>query len=107
MVKTNIQYSHVPCLVSTSQLQRNSGKIISAVAQSTTPYFVVRNNKPEAVILGINEYNELKSTREQWELADSLEAISVYGDEKSKKKLKTLTTSVLELWKNRKKSANS
>lgn len=106
MAKANIQYSHIPCLVSTSQLQRSSGKIISAVAQSTTPYFVVRNNKPEAVILGIDEYNELKSTKEQWELADTLEAISVYKVEKSNNKLKTLTSSVLDLWKNGQKNNN-
>lgn len=97
-VKTR-KYKYVPEIISTSDLQRRSGRIINMVKESTSPYFVVRNNKTEAVILNVNEYERLNKMIEQWEMKDALTAVEDYKKAKGEGKLKRLKGTVYDLWK--------
>ncbi len=58
-----------------SELQRNSKSIVDRVKESATPYYVVRNNKPEMVMVSIDEYENLKKIRREWEEDDVLRII--------------------------------
>ncbi len=99
-------YSLVPELISASDLQRKSGKILRMLKDSTQPYFIVKNNKPTGVIVGINEYEKLKKIQTEWEWADTVEAIK--DTEKSKKegRLIKLKGSFYDLWKTLKEENN-
>jgi prevent-host-death family protein len=93
------KYQFVPELISASQLQRKSGKIIDMVCENLQPYFIVRNNKPTAVLINIEEYEKLKGIQKEWEWRDTVEAIVVAENEKKRGKLKKLKSSVYDLWK--------
>jgi len=69
-------YSLVPELISASDLQRKSGKILRMLKDSTQPYFIVKNNKPTGVIVGIEEYNRLKRIQKEIEMKDVLKIIN-------------------------------
>ncbi|MFH1561782.1 MAG: type II toxin-antitoxin system Phd/YefM family antitoxin [Patescibacteria group bacterium] len=94
------QYQYLPNIISTSGLQRQSGKIIDQVKESSQPYIVVRNNKPQAVILAIDQYEELKRKQEQWEWMDTMEAIASAEKAKKEGKLKEFKGSMFDLWEN-------
>ena len=48
------------CMISVSELGRGqASKVIQAVEEQGNPYIVIKNNKPQAVIISINEYTEL------------------------------------------------
>jgi len=48
------------CMISVSELGRGqASKVIQSVEDEGNPYIVVKNNKPQAVIISINEYTEL------------------------------------------------
>lgn len=56
-------------LISVSDLSRGmASKIIQQVGKNREQYIVVKNNKPEAVILSVDEYTELLEVRENFEL---------------------------------------
>lgn len=92
-------YSLVPELVSASDLQRKSGKILRMLKDSTQPYFIVKNNKPTGVIVGINEYEKLKRIQTAFEWADTVEAIKDTEKAKREGKLIKLEGSFNDLWK--------
>ncbi|KKP37161.1 MAG: Prevent-host-death family protein [Candidatus Roizmanbacteria bacterium GW2011_GWA2_32_13] len=93
-------YSLVPELVSASDLQRKSGKILQMLKDSTQPYFIVKNNKPTGVIVGIEEYNRLKKMQNKMELKEVLKIISDGENELKTNKVKELKSSIHDLWKN-------
>ena len=93
------KYRYVPNIISTSDLQRKSGKVIDQVKESTYPYIVVRNNKPQAVIIGIDQYEELKKKQEEWEWMDTLKAIKSAEKAKKEGKLVELKGSMFDLWR--------
>ena len=92
------KYQYVPNIISTSDLQRKSGKVIDQVKESTQPYIVVRNNKPQAVIIGIDQYEELKKKQEEWEWMDTQKAIKSAEKAKKEGKLIELTDGLLAKW---------
>ena len=92
-------YSLVPELISASDLQRKSGKILRMLKDSTQPYFIVKNNKPTGVIVGINEYEKLKRIQTIYEWADTVEAIKDAEKAKKEGKLIKLEGSFKDLWK--------
>jgi len=92
------KYQYIPNIVSASDLQRKSGKIIDRVKESTHPYIVVRNNKPQAVIIGIDQYEELKKKQREWEWMDTMEAIKDAKKAKKEGKLIELTDGLLARW---------
>ncbi len=58
------------CMISVSELGRGqASKVIQAVEDDGSPYIVVKNNKPQAVIVSINEYTELLRAKD---ILDSL-----------------------------------
>lgn len=93
-------YSLVPELISASDLQRKSGKILRMLKDSTQPYFIVKNNRPTGVIVGIEEYNRLKKMQKEMELKEVLEIISDGENELKTNKVKELKGSIHDLWKN-------
>jgi len=93
------KYQYLPHIVSASDLQRQSGKVIDRVKESTQPYLVVRNNKPQAVILSIGQYEELKRKQKEWEWMDTRKAIKVAEKAEKEGKLIELKGSMFSLWK--------
>lgn len=58
------------CMISVSELGRGqASKVIQAVENAGNPYIVVKNNKPLAVIISINDYIELMRSKD---LLDSM-----------------------------------
>lgn len=56
-------------IISVSDLGRGkASKVIQDVEKNKDQYIVVKNNRPQAVILSIDEYNTLMETREELEL---------------------------------------
>ena len=56
-------------LISVSDLSRGmASKIIQRVGKNKEQYIVVKNNKPEAVILSVDEYTNLLEASENLEL---------------------------------------
>ncbi|UWG97713.1 type II toxin-antitoxin system Phd/YefM family antitoxin [Dehalobacter sp. DCM] len=55
------------CMISVSELGRGqASKVIQAVEDEGNPYIIVKNNKPQAVIISINEYTELMRLRDEY-----------------------------------------
>jgi len=53
------------CMISVSELGRGqASKVIQAVEDEGNPYIIVKNNKPQAVIISIHEYSELMRIRD-------------------------------------------
>ncbi|GAU75419.1 type II toxin-antitoxin system Phd/YefM family antitoxin [Fusibacter sp. 3D3] len=56
-------------IISVSDLGRGkASKVIQDVERNKDQYIVVKNNRPQAVILSVDEYNNLMETREELEL---------------------------------------
>lgn len=56
-------------IISVSDLGRGkASKVIQDVEKNKDQYIVVKNNRPQAVILSVDEYNTLMATREELEL---------------------------------------
>jgi prevent-host-death family protein len=92
-------YEFVPELVNATDLQRKSKDILDHVEEAAVPYFVVRNNKPTAVIIGIDTYEKMKKAQEEWEIQDTLEAIKVAEEERKAGKLEKFEGSWEKIWK--------
>ncbi|ADY54554.1 prevent-host-death family protein [Syntrophobotulus glycolicus DSM 8271] len=59
-------------MISVSELGRGqASKIIQSVEDTGNPYIVVKNNKPQAVIISIEEYSKLLKSKDS---LDSLHA---------------------------------
>lgn len=53
------------CMISVSELGRGqASKVIQLVEETGNPYIVVKNNKPQAVILSIDDYTDLMKAKE-------------------------------------------
>lgn len=53
------------CMISVSELGRGqASKVIQTVEETGNPYIVVKNNKPQAVIMSINAYIELMRAKD-------------------------------------------
>lgn len=56
------------CMISVSELGRGqASKVIQSVEDTGNPYIVVKNNKPQAVIISIEEYTNLMKSKENLE----------------------------------------
>jgi prevent-host-death family protein len=68
VVKTDLR-DVIGKIISVSDLSRGmASKVIQKVGQDKEQYIVVKNNKPEAVILSVEEYMELMEAKEDLEL---------------------------------------
>ena len=58
-----------PLLISVSDFGRGkASKIIEEVANKKEHYIIIKNNKPQAVIIPIDQYDELMEARKELEL---------------------------------------
>ncbi len=56
-------------IISVSDLGRGkASKVIQSVESSKEQFIVVKNNKPQAIIMSVDEYNELLESKEELEL---------------------------------------
>lgn len=56
-------------MISVSDLGRGqASRVIQAVEKSKEQYIVVKNNKPQAVLISIEEYMDLMESKEELEL---------------------------------------
>ena len=53
------------CMISVSELGRGqASKVIQSIEEDGSPYIVIKNNKPQAVIISVNDYIELMRSRD-------------------------------------------
>ena len=56
-------------IISVSELGRGkASKVIRNVESNKEQYIVVKNNKPQAIIMSIEEYSDLQNIKEEYEL---------------------------------------
>jgi prevent-host-death family protein len=68
------------CMISVSELGRGqASKVIQSVEDFGNPYIVVKNNKPQAVIVSINEYTELMRVKDMMDSMRSSMDSPLYG----------------------------
>lgn len=61
------------CMISVSELGRGqASKVIQAVEDEGNPYIIVKNNKPQAVIISINEYSELMRLKDAYTTSQNI-----------------------------------
>ncbi|MFA6808985.1 MAG: type II toxin-antitoxin system Phd/YefM family antitoxin [Eubacteriales bacterium] len=54
------------CMISVSELGRGqASRVIQSVSETGNPYIVVKNNKPQAVIISLTEYVELTQLQDK------------------------------------------
>ena len=87
----------LPTLVSASDLQRGSARIINLAKSSDQPVIVVRNNKPEVAFIGLKKLQALMDRVEDLETKDSLAAIEEGELARKAGKLITLSDDLHEL----------
>lgn len=79
----------LPQMASVQELQRSYRKLLDWVKKTKEPLYLLRNNKPEAVMLDVRKYKEMNEVILKFEEEDSLEAIRIYEQEEKAGKLKT------------------
>lgn len=62
-------------MVSASDLQRDSARIIHLAKTGGAPVIVMKNNKPEAALLGINALQRMSEALQRFEMKDALSAV--------------------------------
>jgi prevent-host-death family protein len=87
----------IPTLISASDLQRDSARIIKLVKSSDDPVIVVRNNQPQAAIVGLKKLQFLMDRVEELETKDALEAVRIGEKERRAGELVTLSDDFHEL----------
>ena len=87
----------IPSLVSASDLQRDSARIIRMAKSGGKPIIVVRNNKPEAAVISLKKLQFLMDRVEELETKDALEAVRVGEEERRAGKLITISNNLHEL----------
>lgn len=87
----------VPTLVSASDLQRDSARIIKLAKSSDDPVIVVKNNKPEAAVVSLRKLQFLMDRIEDLETRDALGAVRIGEAERNAGKLIALSDDLHEL----------
>ena len=87
----------IPTLISASDLQRDSARIIRMAKSGGKPIIVVRNNKPEAAVINLKKLQFLLDRVEELETKDALEAVRVGEEERRAGKLITISNNLHEL----------
>ncbi len=80
----------LPQFASVSQLQRSYTQLLKIVKEKGSPLFLLRKNKPEAVILDIKLYEAMLDGLRKMEEIQALEAINIYRSEKKSGRLKKM-----------------
>lgn len=69
-------------LVSISQLQRNYSSLVAKIKKMSQPIILLRRNKPEAVLISVNDYQDLLEKKRYYEEKLALEAIALFEKDK-------------------------
>lgn len=80
----------LPKMTSVKELQKNYRKLFNMVKRTHEPLVVLRNNKPDVVVVDINTLNEIEGKIRRLEELETQEAIRIYEKEKKAGKLKKL-----------------
>ena len=80
----------LPQFASVSQLQKNYAQLLETIKEKGSPLFLLRKNKPQAVILDIKLYKAILEQLKKIEEIQALEAINIYRSEKKSGKLKKM-----------------
>jgi len=73
----------MPTTVSARELQRDYKAIFVKANQTNQPIFIISNNKPQAVILGLKqaeEYNKFMSEQKFWEAVREIQSKNRYNN---------------------------
>lgn len=84
-------------MVSVSDLQRDSARVMRLAKSSNDPVIVVKNNKPEAAFVSLKKLQFLIDRITDLETRDALEAIKIGEEERKKDRLITLSDDIREL----------
>lgn len=87
----------LPTLVSASDLQRDSARIIKMAKSSNHPVIVVKSNKPQIAMLGLKRLQELIDKEKDWETKEALRAVKIGEEERKSGKLIALSPDLHEL----------
>lgn len=75
-------------LASISDLQRDYNSLIQRIKKFSEPVFLLRRNKPEAVLVSVEVYEKLLKEKEEYEEALALISIKHFESEKKRGKLR-------------------
>jgi prevent-host-death family protein len=75
-------------LVSISDLQRNYNDLVQRIKKFSEPIYLLRRNKPEAVLVSVDVYEKLVNEKQKYEEVLALMSIKDFESEKKKGKLK-------------------
>mgnify|MGYP001579394523 CR=1 FL=1 len=81
----------IPTLVSASDLQRDSARIINLAKSSDQPVVIIRNNKPEVAILGVKKLQKMIDRIQELEEKYLLQVIKEGDEEYRLGKTRTTT----------------
>ncbi len=68
----------LPRMASVQELQRSYRKLLDLVKKTKEPLYLLRNNKPEVVVLDLGKYEEMVEMRRKAEEADTLAMYKAY-----------------------------
>ncbi|MBU1104420.1 type II toxin-antitoxin system Phd/YefM family antitoxin [Candidatus Parcubacteria bacterium] len=74
-------------LVSISELQRDYPSLVEKVKKLAVPFFLLKRNEPEAVLLSLPVYEAMVENNRLYEEKMAMEAIEDFDKEKKKGKL--------------------
>lgn len=77
----------LPQMASVQELQRSYRKLLDWVKKTKEPLYLLRNNKPEAVVLDVNKFSWMNEMIKKTEEADTLAMYKAYKKAKKEGKL--------------------
>lgn len=88
------------CMISVSELGRGqASKVIQSIEEEGNPYIVVKNNKPQAVIISVNDYLELMKAKDLMNNSDKYPSYVYRGT-----KMNSLTEDEMQIFLNNEES---
>lgn len=84
--------SSLPKMYSVSDLQRDYPMILRDAKKEGEPIYLMKQNKPEAVLLTIDRYESMYNRVYEFELAEAKEAIRISEEEFKNGTIKKYTT---------------
>jgi prevent-host-death family protein len=87
-----------PATISVQELQRHYRQALDRTKASKKPLFILRNNKPEAVVVDMESWSTLVEQLATKELKSAMRAIGNYQKEQKTGKLTKLNKSLADLF---------
>ncbi len=79
--------SGLPQMASVQELQRGYRHLLDLVKKTKEPLYLLRNNKPEVVIIDLDRFSQMNEAIRSAEEADTLEMVRTYKKAKKEGKL--------------------